>query len=313
MKDFLPDDTALDPLFTEIDQKEREQAVKEGVEDARKSVSRLGSSKGARPGPDRTSHKGPRPTRIRNLSGSCSKRRAKLLGNEMETRSQVEAQLVPAAASLDIDPDRGFDILGSAIDRLEHGLERRGDDRQIDQGGMTSPAAANALDGEMRLNAGEFANITNNLDQRLLAFARKRLRPHDGAAQTLADQRSPVGDLPDVTESNSRRRESRGSSILFIWGSMTHVGAGWNACATRNFPQEVVMTLKPRKVFSAVHTVIILLSLVSSPLAQIPRQRTESNRSRRSHRRQREEKKPRRNSRRRRWACWTRWSPKRRL
>ena len=34
------------------------------------------------------------------------------------------------------------------------------------------------------------------------------------------------------------------------------------------------MTLKPRKVFSTVHTVIILLSLVSSPLAQIPRQRT---------------------------------------
>src|SRR5262245_10059159 len=33
------------------------------------------------------------------------------------------------------------------------------------------------------------------------------------------------------------------------------------------------MTLKPRKVFSAVHTVIIMVSLVSAPLAQIPRQR----------------------------------------
>ena len=55
---------------------------------------------------------------------------------------------------------------------------------------------------------------------------------------------------------------------------MTHLGAGWNACAIRNFPQDVIMTLKPRKVFSTVHTVIILLSLVSSPLAQIPRQRT---------------------------------------
>ena len=43
---------------------------------------------------------------------------------------------------------------------------------KFDQGG-TTPMAANAVDGEMRLNAGEFANITNNLDQRLLAFARK--------------------------------------------------------------------------------------------------------------------------------------------
>src|SRR5262245_21293699 len=33
------------------------------------------------------------------------------------------------------------------------------------------------------------------------------------------------------------------------------------------------MTLKSRKVFSAVHTVVIILSLVSSPLAQTPRQR----------------------------------------
>jgi hypothetical protein len=55
---------------------------------------------------------------------------------------------------------------------------------------------------------------------------------------------------------------------------MIQVGAGWNACATRIFPQEVIMTLKPRNVFSAVYTVIIVLSLVSSPLAQIQRQRS---------------------------------------
>jgi len=54
---------------------------------------------------------------------------------------------------------------------------------------------------------------------------------------------------------------------------MTDGGVGRNACATRDFPQEVVMTLKPGKVFSVIHTVIIMLSLVSSPLAQIPRQR----------------------------------------
>jgi hypothetical protein len=37
--------------------------------------------------------------------------------------------------------------------------------------------------------------------------------------------------------------------------------------------EEVVMTLKSRKVFSSIRTVIIVLSLVSSPLAQTPRQR----------------------------------------
>src|SRR5262245_59248841 len=37
--------------------------------------------------------------------------------------------------------------------------------------------------------------------------------------------------------------------------------------------KEVVMTLKSRKVFSSIRTVIIVLSLLSSPLAQIPRQR----------------------------------------
>jgi hypothetical protein len=39
------------------------------------------------------------------------------------------------------------------------------------------------------------------------------------------------------------------------------------------YPQEVVMTLKSRKVFSAVQTAVIVLSLASSPLAQTPRER----------------------------------------
>src|SRR5262245_53617367 len=90
----------------------------------------------------------------------------------METRSQVEAQLVLAAASLNLDPDRSFDILGSAIDRLNAVLNAVATIAKFDQGG-TTPLSASAVDGEMRLNAGEFANITNNLDQQLLAFARK--------------------------------------------------------------------------------------------------------------------------------------------
>src|SRR5262249_34154933 len=45
--------------------------------------------------------------------------------------------------------------------------------------------------------------------------------------------------------------------------------------ATNAFPQEVVMTLKSRKVFSAIRTVIVVLSLVSSPLAQTQRLRVQ--------------------------------------
>jgi hypothetical protein len=45
------------------------------------------------------------------------------------------------------------------------------------------------------------------------------------------------------------------------------------AMRTQGFSEEVVTTMKPPKIFSAVHTAIIVLSLVSSPLAQTPRER----------------------------------------
>jgi hypothetical protein len=173
VKDFLPDDLAWDPLFAEIDRKEREQAVKEGkLEEARKSVSRLGSSEERALALVELATKA-EADKDQKSQRELLKEAGELLGNEMETRSQVEAQLVLAAASLDIDPDRSFEIMASAIDRLNTVLNAVATIAKFDQGGMTSPAAANALDGEMRLNAGEFANITNNLDQRLLAFARK--------------------------------------------------------------------------------------------------------------------------------------------
>jgi hypothetical protein len=173
VKDFLPDEVAWDPLFAEIDRKEREQAVKEGkLEEARKSVSRITSSE------ERALALIELATKAEADKDQISQREllkeaGELLGNEMETRPQVEAQLVLAAASLNLDPDRSFEIMTSAIDRLNTVLNAVATIAKFDQGGMTSPAVANAIDGEMRLNAGEFANITNNLDQRLLAFARK--------------------------------------------------------------------------------------------------------------------------------------------
>jgi hypothetical protein len=173
VKDFLPDDMGLEPLFTEIDRKEREQAVKEGkLEDARKSVSRLGSSEERALALVELATKA-EADKDQKSQRELLKEAGELLGNEMETRSQVEAQLVLAAASLDLDPDRSFEIMASAIDRLNTVLNAVATIAKFDQGGMTSPLVANSLDGEMRLNAGEFANITNNLDQRLLAFARK--------------------------------------------------------------------------------------------------------------------------------------------
>jgi hypothetical protein len=97
-----------------------------------------------------------------------------LLGDEMETRVQVEAQLSLAAASLNVDADRGFEILGSAIDRLNVVLNAVVTITKFDQnGGLPGRGSSNAMDGEMRLNAGEFGNVTTNLDQQILAFARK--------------------------------------------------------------------------------------------------------------------------------------------
>jgi hypothetical protein len=172
VKDFLPDDGAWDPLFAEIDRKEREQAVKEGkLEEARKSVSRLGSSEERALALVELAAKA-EAEKDQKAQRELLKEAGELLGDQMETRSQVEAQLILAAASLNLDPDRSFEILGSAIDRLNAVLNAVATITKFDQGG-TTPLAANAQDGEMRLNAGEFANVTNNLDQRLLAFARK--------------------------------------------------------------------------------------------------------------------------------------------
>jgi hypothetical protein len=172
VKDFLPDNGSREALFAVIDQKETEKAIRESrLEDARKRVAQLGSNE----------------ERALALIGLAAKAEAEkdqksqrellkeageLLGARVETRSQVEAQLLLAAAFLNFDRDRSFEILGSAIDRLNTILNAVATITKFDQG-LGSDNPANAMGGEMLLSAGEFANVTTNLDQRLLAFARK--------------------------------------------------------------------------------------------------------------------------------------------
>ena len=170
-KDFL---SPLDPLMTEIEQKERERALVEGkLEEARKSISRLNSNE------DRAVALVELATKAEAKKDQKSqqellKEAGALLGDQMETRAQVEAQLGLAAASLNVDADHGFEILGSAIDRLNVVLNAVVTITKFDQnGGLNGRGVSNAMDGEMRLNAGEFGNITTNLDRQILAFARK--------------------------------------------------------------------------------------------------------------------------------------------
>jgi hypothetical protein len=174
-KDFLPNSGWGDPLIAEIEQKEREQAIAEGkLEDARKSVSQMRSSE-------------ERALALINLATKAETRKdqktqqellkeaGELLGDQMETRVQVEAQLFLAAASINVNADRCFEILGSAIDRLNVVLNAVMTIVKFDRNGGPWGGVTGAADGEMRLNAGEFSNVTTNLDQQLLVFANKDL------------------------------------------------------------------------------------------------------------------------------------------
>jgi len=170
-KDFL---SPLDPLMTEIEQKERERALVEGkLEEARKSISRLSSSEERAQALVELAKKA-EAKKDQKSQQELLKEAGALLGDQMETRAQVEAQLGLAAASLNVDADHGFEILGSAIDRLNVVLNSVVTITKFDQnGGLNGRGVSNAMDGEMRLNAGEFGNITTNLDRQILAFARK--------------------------------------------------------------------------------------------------------------------------------------------
>src|SRR5215510_2521725 len=66
--------------------------------------------------------------------------------------------------------------------------------------------------------------------------------------------------------------------LLLLWRLLRVIGRRLairnpqSAIRRSSISEEVVMTLRSRKVFSSIRTVIIVLSLVSSPLAQTPRQ-----------------------------------------
>jgi hypothetical protein len=172
VKDFLPDDGSREALFAAINQKETEKAIRESrLEDARKRVSQLGSKEERALALIELAAKA-EAEKDQKSQQELLKEAGELLGAGMETRSQVESQLILAAAFLNFDRDRSFEILGSAIDRLNVILNAVATITKFDQG-LGSGNPANAMDGEMLMSAGEYANVTTNLDQRLFAFARK--------------------------------------------------------------------------------------------------------------------------------------------
>lgn len=170
-KDFLPNLGVGDPMMAEIEQRERELAVKQGkLEEARKSLSRLHSDE----------ERALALIELANRAGANKDQKtqrqlleetSELLGDQMDTRMQVEAQLALATAYLNVDADRSFTILESAIDRLNIVLNAVMVLAKFDQGGW--PFGSNAKESEMRMNAGEFANVSTNLDQQIAIFARQ--------------------------------------------------------------------------------------------------------------------------------------------
>jgi len=171
-KDYLPDHKGWNPLFEEIKLEERAQAMKEGnLEEARRSVLQLGSSE------ERALAWIELATKAEADKDQKSQREAlneagALLGAQIETRSQVEAQLGLAAASLDLDPDRGFEILGSAIDRLNAVVSAMGTITKFNQRELTSAGLTVKEEGD-ELDMNLFPQIAPSLNRNLLAFARK--------------------------------------------------------------------------------------------------------------------------------------------
>jgi hypothetical protein len=90
-----------------------------------------------------------------------------------EARIQVEARLSLAADSLNLDPNRGFEILGSAIDNLNTLSVALTAMNKFDQSGAPSLFSSNAGNSEMFLSDLSTINLATGLNERLCAFARK--------------------------------------------------------------------------------------------------------------------------------------------
>jgi hypothetical protein len=90
-----------------------------------------------------------------------------------EARTQVEARLSLAADSLNLDPNRGFEILGSAIDSLNTLLIALTAMNKFDQSGTPSLFPSSTGNSEMFLSDFSTINLATDLNERLFTFARK--------------------------------------------------------------------------------------------------------------------------------------------
>jgi hypothetical protein len=172
LKDFLLNDMDSGQFFAEIEFKEREQAMKEGkLEEARKNVSRLRWSEERALAWIELARKA-EADKDQKLRRESLAEAGEFLGDQMEAQSQIAARLELAAASVDLDPDRCFEILGSAIDRLNTTLNAvmtvvKFNRKILTPDGVVTESGD--MDGEIAL--GDLYDFTQVLDQRLLAFA----------------------------------------------------------------------------------------------------------------------------------------------
>lgn len=90
-----------------------------------------------------------------------------LFGSQMETRQQISDQLQLAITYLPVNPERGFEILESATDKLNAVLSAFILIDSFEQGGKFK-------DGEMRLSSVFFTTgLIDNLDALMAGFAQK--------------------------------------------------------------------------------------------------------------------------------------------
>jgi hypothetical protein len=167
-------DKWMEQFLVMIERKEREQAIKEGeLEEARKSVSRLRwNEQRAQAWIDLAAKA--EAGKDWKLQRELLDEAGGLLGDQMETHSQVEAQLELAAASLNLDPDRGFEILRSVIDCLDAVRKAEATSAKFNRR-MLAPTGVvtnvGDMDDERDVNVYDLPVST--LDWHLLAFARK--------------------------------------------------------------------------------------------------------------------------------------------
>lgn len=180
LKDLLRVDGGRDNIWLEqrhlagIEQKEREQAVRVGkLEDVRKSVSRLRWSEERASAWIKLAAKA-EADKDQNSQRRWLKEADELLGGQMETESQVETQLDLAVASLDLDTNRGFEILESAIERLNQVVNAEAAIAKFNQRKLT-PVGVVGEEGDIEDEKSMyvFNPYAAILDKRLLAFARR--------------------------------------------------------------------------------------------------------------------------------------------